>query len=413
MPNVARVKQNLPADHIENVRAETRNRLRAVGLQQKIKPGDQIAVTAGSRGIGGFVDLLNGIVDAVREAGGNPFIIPAMGSHGGATPEGQTEILRLLGVEQHVAAPIRATMETIPLGKSENGAVAHLDKNAAMADGIIVLGRTKTHPESAEHLASGLLKMVTVGLGKRIGAQEAHTHGLWDSIRTVPRVTMAHAKIIFGVAAVENGYRQPVEIEVVQPTYDAFLDSDHRLLHVARRYLAKVPFDHLDVLVMDEFGKTVSGSGMDPNVIGTWRVKREGPRIPDYRRIVALSLTKPSLGNGLGVGLADFITQRIVDDYDPGTTYLNLLTASEPGGNTGEGPVPLALPSDREAIEVALFSSLAGDSPRLCRIKNTAMLGQFWVSEGLLKDVGENPRLDILEKPAPMAFDERGNLQLA
>src|SRR4051794_3812148 len=205
IPSLARVKQNLAADHIADVRQETLARLQAFGLRGKIRPRSRIAITAGSRGIGGFVDLLRGIADAVKEAGGSPFLIPAMGSHGGAVEQGQIAILERLGVtEQTIGAPVLATMDTAALGPAANGAVARLARTAAAADGIIVLGRVKTHPESAEGLASGLLKMVTVGLGKQRGAQEAHSHGLWESVRDVPKITMAQAKILCGVAVVEN-----------------------------------------------------------------------------------------------------------------------------------------------------------------------------------------------------------------
>src|SRR5690349_11622081 len=177
--------------------------------------------------MGGFAELLAGIVDAVKARGGQPFLIPAMGSHGGATEEGQTEILRRLGVtEETIGAPIRATMQTHALGASDTGAIAHLDSVAAAADGIIVLARPKTHPENTAGVASGLLKMVTVGLGKQAGAQDAHTHGLWPSVNAVPHLTMAYAKILCGVAVVENGFRQPAIIEIVEPRYDAFKQAD-------------------------------------------------------------------------------------------------------------------------------------------------------------------------------------------
>jgi hypothetical protein len=407
LPAFARVAQHLPDDHLADVRGTVRQKLQDFGL--KLKAGAKVGITAGSRGIGGFAELLLGIVDAVKAAGGEPFIFPAMGSHGGATCEGQTEILRRLGVtEASIGVPVKATMETVTLGTAENGAKAHLDRDAFEADGIIVLGRTKTHPECTGPLASGLLKMCTVGLGKQQGAQEAHNHGLWESVRAVPRVQLAQAKILCGVAVVENGYRQPALVEIVPPVYDAFLEADERLLNIAKQHLARIPFDDLDVLIVDELGKNISGGGMDPNIIGKWR-NSDAPHIPDYRRIVVLSLTGPSLGNGLGIGMADFTTERFMKSYDPAVTYVNLLTAQEPGGNTREGPTPLALPSDREAMEVALYSSLAGAAPRLCRIKSTAELDQLWVSEALLDEVKYNPKLELLDKPAPMPFDSQGN----
>jgi hypothetical protein len=405
------VDQLLPRDHIDDVRSETKQRLLQSGFLNDLKQDARIAITAGSRGMGGFVELLAGIVDAVKARGGRPFIIPAMGSHGGATEAGQTEILQRLGVtEATTGAPLHATMHTHALGNSTTGAIAHLDSLAAKADGIIVLARTKTHPENTAGVASGLLKMVTVGLGKQAGAQEAHTHGLWPSVNAVPQLTMARAKILCGVAVVENGFRQPAIINVVPPQYEAFHDSDEQLLEAARPHVAKIPFQQLDLLIVDELGKNISGTGMDLNVIGNWRMSG-GPPQPDYRRIVVLSLTTASLGNGLGIGLADFTTQRFMDEYDPAVTYVNLLTATEPNAmNTREGPLPLAMESDREAIEVALFSSLASANPRVCHIKNTALLDEMWVSAALLDEVDQNSKLRVSPGIAPLEFDERGNL---
>jgi hypothetical protein len=407
---MARVRQRLPTEHIDNVAADVSGKLLGSGIHDRIRARDRIAITAGSRGIGGFLELLAGTAQAVRACGGTPFIVPAMGSHGGATAEGQTEILRRLGItEDSVGAPIRATMDTCEVGVSETGAVAHVDRCAFEANGIIVLGRTKTHPESTGPLASGLLKMCTIGLGKHVGAHQAHSHGLWESVRAVPKLQLTHAPILCGVAVVENGYREPCAIEVVPPTYEAFLEADLRLLDVAKAHLARIPFGDLDLLIVDELGKTISGGGMDPNIIGLWR-NSDAPHRPDYRRIVVLSLTHPSLGNGLGIGMADFTTRRFADAYDPAVSYVNLLTASEPRGNTREGPLPLVLDTDREAIEVALFSSLAGAAERVCRIKNTATLDQMWVSSALLDEVQQHPRLELLDAPRPLPFDETGNL---
>jgi len=411
LPNVALVTQHLPADHIPDVRRHTCESLLNAGLHERVKPGAHIAITAGSRGMGGFVELLGGVADAIKAAGGEPFLIPAMGSHGGATPEGQTEILHRLGAEEAATgAPIHAAMETVPLGTADNGAIAHLDRCAHDADGIIVLGRVKTHPEYDPRIASGLLKMVTIGLGKQAGAQSAHNHKLWDSVLAVPRITLAQANILFGVAVVENGHRQPLVIEVVPATYEAFHEADTRLLDMARAHVATIPFDSLDLLVVDELGKDISGSGMDLNVIGRWRATGRGEPVPNFRRIVALSLTSPSLGNGLGIGLADFTTQRFLDAYDPAVSYMNLLTATEPGSTTREGPLPLALPTDREAIEVGLYAALPGPAPRLCRIRNTSHLAQFWVSEALVEEARQNPRLTVAGLLAPMQFDPAGNL---
>jgi hypothetical protein len=211
------------------------------------------------------------------------------------------------------------------------------------------------------------------------------------------------------MAVVENGYREPCAIEAVAPTYEAFLEADMRLLRLAKQHLAKIPFDKLDLLIVDELGKTISGAGMDPNVIGHWR-NSDAPHTPNFKRIAVLSLTEASLGNGLGIGMADFTTRRFANSFDPVVSYINLLTASEPGGNTREGLLPLALDSDREAMEVALFSALPGPQPWVCRIHNTARLDEIFVSEALLPEVERNSKLTVLDQPAPVSFDDSGNL---
>ena len=407
-----RVRQHLSDKHIRDVRGEVCRRLIASRLLDNLDPGAKIAVTAGSRGMGGFVELLGGIIDAVRQKGGSPFIIPAMGSHGGALESGQIEILRRLGVnEKELGTEIRATMKTRELGIAKTGAVAHLDDIAADADGIIVLGRTKTHPENREGIASGLLKMVTVGLGKQSGAQQAHTHGLWDSVKLVPELTMARAKILCGVAVVENAFRRPVEIEIVEPSYQTFKNADERLLKVAQMHFADLPFTHLDLLIVDQLGKDISGTGMDLNVIGKWRMEG-GKREPDFHRIAVLSLTHGSFGNGLGIGLSDFTTERFAAEFDWRMTYVNLFTATEPGVmNTREGQLPLALPSDKEALEAALYSSLASDeNPRVCRIRNTAQLDEFWISEALVGEIEDSEKFSVEAPPESLEFDEKGNL---
>jgi len=409
IPNFALIQQRLRNDHIADPRKDVCEKLLAAGLAQKVKLGSRVAITAGSRGFGGFIPLLEGIIAAVKCLGGLPLIIPSMGSHGSATTEGQAELLRSLGVDEK-SAPIEATMDTIALGKSETGAVAHLDAIAAKADGIIVMGRVKMHAQNTEGIGSGLLKMTTVGLGKQKGAQEAHNNGLWRSIRAVSKITLAHAKVHCGVAILENAFCQPVVVEVVPGTFEAFEEADKRLLVVSKDHFAKIPFQQLDVLVVDEIGKNISGSGMDLNVVGKWRVSG-GEQKPDFRRIVVLSLTRESCGNGLGVGIADFTTERFVKDFDQIATYVNIFTSTERGTmGQRKGSLPLALPNDREAMQVALYSSQAGVNSRICRIKNTANLSQMWVSEGLLEEAKSNPQLIILDQLKPLPFDSSGNL---
>jgi len=347
----------------------------------------------------------------VKECGAEPVVLPAMGSHGGATAEGQARLLEMLGVtEQQVGARIEATMDTVQLGSAPNGAEAHLDAVAAQLDGIIVLGRVKTHPESASGLASGLLKMVTIGLGKQIGARNAHYHGLWDSVRQVSRIVLDRGHILCGVAVVENAYRRPVKVEVVPPRYEAFLEADQRLLKLAKRHWAKLPFNQLDVLVVDEIGKNISGAGMDPNIVGKWRVTGTGRKEPNYHRIVVLSLTPESLGNAMGAGIADIVTERFAGACDPQTTYINMLTASEPDNTLREPAIPIVLPTDRDAIEVAVASAMPKNGLRFCRIHNTDELHEFRISQALVEEAGSNPKLTVEGDSSPMTFDEAGNL---
>lgn len=409
-PELAPVRQQLSQEKIDDVLAHTRQALQSIHFRSKLKPGQRIAITAGSRGTGGLLPILQALAAEIREAGAEPFVIPAMGSHGGATPEGQKQILEGLGLgEDALGMPICPTMDSVELGTSETGAVAHLDRNAAEADGIVVLGRVKTHPSCAGELASGLLKMTVVGLGKQAGAQSAHNHGLWDSVRAVPKITLARSKVLCGVAVVENAFRQPVAVEAIPGDYDSFLQADIRLLREAKRHLPKIPYSQLDLLIVDRLGKNISGTGMDPNVIGHWRLKG-GPPEPDYHRLVVLSLTPESLGNGLGIGMADFTTRRFADAFDWGVTWINVLTSVGPKSNPREGNLPLPLPSDREAIEVALYSALAGKHPRVCRIQDTADLTRFWISPGLLEETRANANLEVEGEFAPLAYDEHGNL---
>jgi hypothetical protein len=409
LPRVVKVRQALPTDHIADVAAEVRRLLEERGLADKIKPGQSVAITAGSRGMGGFSEILRALVAAVKECGAQPFLIPAMGSHGGATAEGQMAILTGYGItEERMGCLIRATMETVCLGQAENGAEVHYDRYAYEADATIVVGRCKTHPILHEGNGSGVLKMTTIGLGKQKGAQEAHSHGLEESVQQVPKVALAKGNVILGLNVVENGYRQPYHVEVVEP--GDFWESDRRCLEMARAFVARVPFAALDVLVVSYIGKDISGAGMDPNITGFWRAEGTGERVPDFKRIVVLDLTEQTHGNALGVGQADFTTRRLAEKIDHRATTINMLTAASRSGRLIEAAVPITLDTDREAIEVALRAAVPEDPPRLCWIKSTDDLGELWVSEALLPEVHGNPQLEVLTQPAPWPFDAGGNL---
>ncbi len=414
LPRMAKVRQLLPRDTLNDVEGAVRAGLRALNLGSRIQRGHRIGITAGSRGAGGLVPALRAIIAEVQAEGGEPFIIPAMGSHGNATPEGQKYILSCFGVtEQSMGVPIDARMETVVLGKGYNGYEAHYAVSAREADGVIVLGRTTVHPnlkagEQSDGVASGLLKMTMIGLGKQRGAASAHHNGLAQSVLQVPDLQLKHGNIIAGVSMVENAYREPYHVEVVPP--EQFKASDQRQLKVAQSLLGQIPFDELDVLVADQMGKDVAGSGLDPNVIGFWRFEG-GPHVPNFRRIVSLNLTKASAGNAIGIGLNDIVTRRLVDEMSQEATYMNLLTGANKDGSTIEGFIPIIAETDREALELALGSIMPSGAPRVCHIHDTSRLEEMMVSEALFPLAKQLPNIEVLSDLQPPPFDQEGRLQ--
>lgn len=403
-PRMARVRQLLKDDHISDVPATLREALDGAGIAQRIKPGQEVALTAGSRGITNITAIVRTTADAVRAAGGKPFVVPAMGSHGGATVDGQRAVLASYGITpEAVGCEIRASMDVVQLGSLPNGAGVFFDRYAFNADATIVIGRVKAHTAFRASIESGLCKMLAVGLGKRHGADAMHSHGLAESVPQAAALSLRKANVILGVAIVENGFEQTQTIRVVPP--DAFHQTDRELLRLSNKQLARVPFDQLDLLVIDAIGKNISGSGMDFNVIGMWR-RLGGDRVPLYKRIVVLDLTPQTQGNALGVGAADFTTRRLASKIDFAKTYMNALTANFPE----VAKVPITLENDRDAIEVALRSAAPQAAPRIARIQSTLHVDQLEVSEGLLAEVKADSRLEQLTEPGPWSFDEEGNL---
>lgn len=412
LPRFVRVRQYLPDEGISDVRRHIVERFKATGVSSRVPKGKRVGISAGDRGIGGYLDVLRGIIDAVRDAGGEPFLFNAIGSHGGATAEGQREVLRLHGItEENLGVPVEVTMETVVLGRAENGAEAHLNKAAHDAGATIVVSQVAVHPVLTEGIASGLMKMVTIGCGAQTGPAWAHSHGLAESVRLVPEVSIPNSNIIAGVAVVSNGYNRPHTIEIV-PAED-FRATDERLLVLQKGLMKVIPFDHLHVLVVDCIGKNIAGSGMDPNVIGFWRIKG-GDHTPDFRRIVVLDLTDESRGNGIGIGLADFTTTRFVGKFDWNACYTNLLTGRDPSGRLIEGQLPLALPTDREAIEVALYSALPEGSEeprRIVRVRNTRRMDLMYISEAMIPEAVQDPSTHVIDEPHEMPFDQDGNAE--
>lgn len=393
---VTRIVQSFPEDSLPDVAATLREELRSVAprIARPLR-GARVAVAVGSRGIADLALIVRELVSWLRGRGALPFIVPAMGSHGGATAEGQRELLRGYGVQEStVGAPVVSSLEVVELPSEGLGNRVFVDAAAAGADGTVVVARVKPHTDFHGPVESGLLKMCVVGLGKHRAALEMHGFGV-EGLRTRIGPTalrvLEHGNILFGVGIVENARDRirllrallPAEIPLEEP----------RLLELARASMARLPVEELDVLVVDELGKDVSGTGMDTNVIGRMRIPGEPePSSPRVRRIVLLGLTAATHGNALGMGLADVVTRRMEESVDFPATYENVLTSSF----LERGHLPLVAATPREAVEWALRSLgriVTDRVPRIARIKNTLRLGELWVSDPVLDALAGDPRI--------------------
>jgi hypothetical protein len=404
-PAVALVEQRVDSPPtLKDIRAAVGEALRSVEL-----PTGKVAVGVGSRGVGRISDVVAALVGFLKEAGAEPFVVPAMGSHGASTAEGQADVLRHLGVsEERVGCPIRATMEARKIGETPGGVSVYMDQNAFEADAVVVVNRIKPHTAFRGTVESGPTKMLAIGLGKQKGAYSIHAAG-WGRIHeTIPeaaRVAVQSGKVAFGLAVLENADEEPYRVAAVPA--EKLEESEAPLLEEAKRKLMRLPFDDIDVLVIDQIGKNISGDGADPNVTGRYPTSFASGG-PNIERMVFLDLTPETGGNANGLGAADVVTERLVSKMDPPATYLNALTSTTPY----PVKIPMTMPTDRMAIAAALAMT-AGVSPqnaRLVRIQNTLKLRQMWVSEALLEEACDDERLSMLEEPRPIDFDASGSL---
>ena len=413
-PRMVRVRQQFPRQRVEDIPATVNATLEKLDLGRTIHPRQTVALTAGSRGIANIPLILRATADFLKRLGAIPFLVPTMGSHGGGTAEGQTKILHSYGMtEEAVGVPIRASMDVISLGKSAEGFPVFLDRNASEADHIGVIGRVKPHTGYHGPVESGLLKMMMIGLGKHVGALAYHRILLEQPydlvVRSIGRHMREHAAIAFGLGIVENAYDETALLEGVKP--DDFEPAEERLLVQAKRWLARLPYREADLLIVDEIGKDVSGSGMDTNVVGRKRAFRGQPPPPDQptiRLIFVRGLSEKTHGNAAGIGLADFTTSRVVREMNYRNTVINCLTAGYPEGAF----LPVHLDTDRDVIEAALkiMGTREPEEGRVMRIRNTLALEEIEVSEALLANRSENGELQVLRPPAPFCFDDAGNL---
>jgi len=417
-PKTLCIRQTFERPVVKDIAAAVRTALERLDLGRTIRPGQTVALTAGSRGIANIPAVLRATAQFLKDLGARPFLVPAMGSHGGGTAEGQRQVIESYGItEEFVGAPIRASMEVVSLGTTAEGYPVYLDKHAGQADHIGVVGRIKPHTNYHGSVESGLLKMMMIGLGKHVGALAYHRILLEEPydqvVRSVGRLMRQKAAIAFGLGLVENAYDETALVEAVRPA--DFEPREEELLVLARRWLARLPIAEADLLIVDEIGKDVSGSGMDTNVVGRKRSLRFGKvvepadfRMPMMRHIFVRGLSAHTHGNATGIGLADFTTTRLVKAMNYRATCINCLTAGYPDGAN----IPVHFDTDREVIDAAL--AIAGrrqpEEARVLRIRNTLCLEEIQVSEACLNEPSRQTEFVPLGSARLLTFDRDGNL---
>jgi hypothetical protein len=412
LPKLFRIRQKLNPPVVTDVTGAVRAEIARLDLRSRLKPGARVAVTGGSRGVANIATILRATCDSLKTLGATPFIVPAMGSHGGATAEGQLKVLARYGVTpESMEAPILSSMETVEIGRMSWGLPVLVDRNASEADHIVLVNRVKPHTNFRCHVESGLMKMLVIGLGKHQGAILAHRAavdiGLERMIPEVGRYSLSHLPILFGLATVENARHETARVQAVLPEH--LEETETRLLKEAWGLLARIPFGFLHLLIVDEIGKEISGTGMDPNVIGrTYLSPNEEPKSPRYIRILVRDLTEKTAGNAVGMGLADFATRRLANKVNFQYTYTNALTGLSPM----RSKLPIIFETDREAIQGALKTIGLTEPPdaRVARIRNTLALEDLYASAALLPEIRERSDLEILDGPREFRFSGQGDL---
>ena len=411
-PKVVKVRQTFPRPRLEDVEGTVRDQLRRDEISSAVRPGMSVAVTAGSRGIARIDEILRAVIGGLKEMGAEPFVVPAMGSHGGATAEGQVEILASLGVtEEACGAPIRSSMETVEIGETARGVPVFMDKIASQADGVVVVNRIKAHTDFRAEVESGLLKMASIGLGKHAQALALHGYGvegIRDFMVEVGEEVMASGHVLFGVGIVENAYDEPATIEAI-PTRE-IPGRERELLREYMGMMPVLPITDIDILYVDALGKNYSGTGMDTNVIGRFRILGvDEPEKPNVRYLIVGDVSEESHGNALGVGLADLTTERLVGQIDRNAMNANVITSTF----VERAKVPMVLSDDREAMGTAVRCNwgVPPGETRFVRIQNTLHLEHLYVSENLVEEALANSDAEVVSGPEPLRFGADGSIQ--
>ena len=412
-PEIFRIRQKFDRPVVEDIPSEVASELSRLNLDTTIQPGQSVAITAGSRGIANIHIIIKSIVDHLKGLGAAPFVVPAMGSHGGATAEGQQGIVEGYGItEDYVGCPIRSSMETVIVCDAKEGFPVHFDKNAYGADHVVVCGRVKPHTTFVGDIESGLMKMMLIGLGKYEGAKTYHRaikdHSFGQIVRSVAKEVLSKCRIVAGLAIVENGYDETARITAVGP--NEFEEREKELLVLAKQWMPRLPFKQADLLVVDQIGKNISGSGMDSNVVGRKFLEHRAgdDEWPKVRTIFLRGLTEETHGNATGIGMAEFALTRAVDAMDVAITRRNCITGGSPTG----AMIPLHYQTDKEVLEATLpeMGLTAVPDTKVMWIHNTLEVSELECSVAYLNEARQSNEIEILSEPRPLPLDNAGNL---
>ncbi len=412
-PEIFRIRQKFDRPVIDDIPAEVEAELSRLNLAAAIQPGQSVAITAGSRGIANIHIIIKSIVSHLKGLGAEPFVVPAMGSHGGATAEGQRNIVEGYGItEDYVGCPIRSSMETVIVCDAKEGFPVHFDKNAYGADHVVVCGRVKPHTTFVGDIESGLMKMMLIGLGKYEGAKTYHRaikdHSFGQIVRSVAKEVLSKCRIVAGLAVVENGYDETAKLKAVGP--NEFEEREKELLVLAKQWMPRLPFKQADLLVVDQIGKNISGSGMDSNVVGRKFLEHRAgdDEWPKVRTIFLRGLTEETHGNATGIGMAEFALTRAVDAMDVAITRRNCITGGSPTG----AMIPLHYQTDKEVLEATLpeMGLTAVPDTKVMWIHNTLEVSELECSVAYLDEARQSNEIEILSEPRPLPLDNNGNL---
>ena len=412
-PRVLPVRQKFPDHSIKDIPGEVQHQLTEAGFTAHLKPGGRIALGVGSRGIANIATIVRAVVDFWKSNGFQPFIFPAMGSHGAATAEGQADVLAHYGVhEATMGCPVLSSLDVVSLGKTADGIEAFMDRNANESDGVMLIGRVKWHTDFAGGIESGLFKMMAIGLGKFAGAQRYHTYaynlGLEHVIRSVGRQVLASGKVVGGLAILEDANHNTGQLTAVPVA--SMERKEEELLALVKTWMGRIPVPQLDILILDEIGKTISGAGMDTKVVNRSVTGQMNPwpNTPRIDRVFVRDLSNLSYGNAVGLGMADVIHDRLLEKVDWHPTRINSLTASTPAAIR----TPIHFPSDRECLArmMPTVGKLDLSTVTIGWIANTMEIGMLKMSENLQEQIVNDPSLEILGEPEELAFDTAGNL---